>query len=122
MKNSNQTATLLICLLILMMGTACNQGSQPTVKISPQATPAKHYQLRGKVVSIDQQSKMVNIDSEAIPGFMEAMTMPYRVKPESELDQLHPGDAITGDLVVQDDGAWLENITVTGHAPASAAK
>ena len=117
-----KTATLLICLLILMIGAACNQGSQPTVKVSPQVTPAKHYQLKGKVVNIDQQSKMVNIDCEAIPGFMEAMTMPYKVNPESELDKLHAGDTITGDLVVQDDGAWLENVTVTGHAPASAAK
>lgn len=100
----------------------CNQSSQPTVQATPQVAPAKRYQLKGKVVSIDKQGKMVNIDSEAIPGYMDAMTMPYTVKPESELDTLHSGDIVTGDLVVQDDNAWVENITVTGHSTQPAAK
>ena len=77
---------------------------------------AKRYHLKGKVVSIDKQSKMANIDSEAIPDFMDAMTMPYNVKPESDLDKLKAGDAITADVVVQDEKAWLENIAVTGAA------
>ena len=68
---------------------------------------------------MDAKSKMLNVDSENIPDFMPAMTMPYEVKPESQLDKLKPGDAITADVVVQDDKAWLENIAVTGHtAPA----
>ena len=80
---------------------------------------SKQFHLKGKVVSIDDRAKMVNVDSEAIPDFMDAMTMPYKVKPESELDKLHPGDAITADLLVQDEGAWIENINSTGH-PVSA--
>jgi Cu/Ag efflux protein CusF len=44
------------------------------------------------------------------------MTMPYNVKPESDLDKLKPGDAITADVVVQDEKAWLENIAVAGPA------
>src|SRR5215813_8385310 len=76
---------------------------------------AKRYHLKGKVVSIDKQGKMANIDSEAIPDFMGAMIMPYNVKPESRLDQLKPGDAINADVVVQDEKAWLENVMVTGH-------
>jgi protein SCO1/2 len=59
---------------------------------------------------------MVNVDSEAIPGFMDAMTMPYKVKPDSELDKLHPGDVVTADLLVQDEGARLEHVEVTGHS------
>lgn len=62
---------------------------------------------------------MANIDSEAIPGFMEAMTMPYKVKPEGELDKLSPGDTITADLLVQDENAWIEKVVVTGHASSS---
>jgi protein SCO1 len=95
-------------LLTMLVGAAisCTKKSDN----SQSAIPGKHYQLKGKVVSIDQRGKMVNIDSEAIPGFMEEMTMPYQVKPESELNQLHPGDSITADLIVQDENAWLENI------------
>ena len=102
------------------MTASCNKGTQPTVQMPAKVTPAKRYHLKGKVVSVDKQSNMLNVDSEAIPDFMGAMTMPYQVKPESELNKLLPGDAITADVVVQDDKAWLENIAVSGHsAPAS---
>lgn len=102
---------LLICSLVL--STACNKRSAE----STSQAHAKEFHLKGKVVSIDDRAHMVNVDSEAIPGFMDAMTMPYKVKPESELEQLHPGDAITADLLVADDGAWLQSINVVAHSP-----
>ena len=107
---------ILICLTALF-AVACNEKSQPTVTAPPQVTPqAKRYHLKGKVVSIDKKSKMLNVDAEDIPDFMPAMTMPYEVKPESQLDTVRPGDAITADVVVQDEKGWLENIAVTGHS------
>lgn len=105
--------TLLICVPALMICIACNHGSPANP--SPERTSAKRYHLKGKVVSIDKQAHMLNVDGEAIPGFMSAMTMPYNVKPESELDKLASGESITADVVLQGDSAWLENITVTGH-------
>jgi len=110
---TNSKALTFICLAIAL-STGCNKG--PNRPAAQQvSTTAKRYHLKGKVVSIDEQSKMANIDSEAIPDFMGAMIMPYNVKPESQLDQLKPGDAISADVVVQDEKAWLENIIVTGH-------
>lgn len=53
---------------------------------------------------------------------MDAMIMPFKVKPESELDKLHPGDSITADLLVQDEGAWIENINVPGHSSQQKSK
>jgi protein SCO1 len=110
-----RTILLLLATILGVSGVSCNK--KPTESASQ--TPAKQYHLKGKVVSIDQRAKMLNVDSEAIPGFMDAMTMPYTVKPENELDKLHPGDVITADLLVQDEGAWLQNITVTGHSSAT---
>jgi Cu/Ag efflux protein CusF len=113
MKNSN--ALTCICLAIAL-SAGCNKtpdsGAPTTAQTS---SAAKRYHLKGKVVSVDSKSKMANIDSEAIPDFMDAMIMPYVVKPESELDKLKPGDSITADVVVQDEKAWLENIAVTGN-------
>src|SRR6266576_615180 len=104
-------------LLLLAALIACNKPSnQPSVQQPATSSTAKRYHLKGKVVSIDKQGKMANIDSEAIPDFMGAMTMPYTVKPESDLDKLKPGDSVTADVVVQDEGAWLENIVVTSPA------
>jgi protein SCO1 len=103
-------------LICLMFSVSCNKPNAPAGQATPAAPAAKRYHLKGKVLAVDQKSKMLNVDGEDIPGFMTAMTMPYEVKPETELDKLKPGDAITADVVVQDDKAWLENIAVTGHA------
>jgi Cu/Ag efflux protein CusF len=109
--------------LLLVTLVACNKdANQPTVAVPPQATAAKRYHLQGKVVSVDKRANMLNVDGEAIPGLMAAMTMPYNVKPETQLDKLSPGDAITADVVVQGDNSWLENIAVTGHSSAPASK
>lgn len=105
-----------LCLLIAALTLGCNKTSQQT------AQNAKRYHLKGKVVSVDKRANMVNVDGEDIPGFMGAMTMPYQVKPAGELDKLSAGDAITADVVVQDDNSWLENVLVTAHVTAGAPK
>jgi protein SCO1/2 len=63
----------------------------------------KVYHLRGKVVSTDAAKGEVTLNHEAIPGFMDAMTMPYKLKDASILSELHPGDVITADLLVSQD-------------------
>ena len=117
---TNSKALTYICLAIALT-TSCNKTSPQPAGQQVTAAQAKRYHLKGKIVSIDKQSKMANIDSEAIPDFMDAMTMPYQVKPETELDKLKPGDAITADVVVQDEKYWLENISLVG-SPAGEKK
>jgi protein SCO1/2 len=122
--NSLLKFSILTALAVL---TGCNKNStqqpaQTSAQTSTQTSSVKHYQLKGKVISIDKRGNMANIDAEAIPGFMDAMTMPYPVKPESDLDKLKPGDLVTADVVVTEDNSWLENIAVTGHEDAAKAK
>ena len=88
----------LACALLV----GCHSGTQP----SPQAGQApnfKVYKLRGKVVSTNAATGEVTVDHEAIPGFMDAMTMPYKLKDASIVGELHPGDVITADLLVSQD-------------------
>jgi len=73
----------------------------------------KRYALSGKVVSTDVKASQLVVNHKAIPGFMEAMIMPYRVKDASSLQSLAPGDEIAADVVVQGSDYWLENIRVT---------
>lgn len=119
MKRFTTYATLFFALVTLL---ACAKSPKELMETGEKNGAAKRYHLKGKVVSIDKRSKMANIDAEAIPGFMDAMTMPYSIKPEGELDKLSPGDAITADVIVEDDKAWLENIAVTQHSGSSAPK
>jgi protein SCO1/2 len=84
------------------------------------ASPAyKVYKLRGKVVSTDAARGEVTLNHEAIPGFMEAMTMPYKLKDASILSELHPGDVITADVLVSPDpnaDYLLDHIVVVAQA------
>src|SRR5579883_3222984 len=91
---------LVVALLpVGMMG--CNSKPQPTVSSAPAqaTTDAKRYHLEGTVVSIDRQQKRVVVDGKDIPGFMAAMTMPYRVADDQTLDRVKPGDHINADIV-----------------------
>ncbi len=88
-------------------------------------TPAaKRYPFTGRVVSIDTQAQSAVIDGDAIPGFMDAMPMPYKFKPPATLNHLHPGDSISAEVVIvqskNDDAPpdyWVENVKVVAHAP-----
>ena len=112
-----QLATTIVLLLAILTFGSCNKATQPAHEAA-----TKRYHLKGKVISVDKRAKMVNIDGEAIPDFMDAMIMPYPIKPADELDKLSPGDAITADVVVDGYNSWLENIVVTGHSAATTTK
>jgi protein SCO1 len=113
-----------ILLLALLLLSACHSNSQ---------SAAKRYPFKGRIIVISPQSQSAIIDGDAIPGFMEAMAMDYKIKPASLLSQLASGDTITAEVVViQPDPKnsdappdyWLENVKVTSHAatPAAAPK
>jgi protein SCO1/2 len=77
------------------------------------------YHLRGKVVSTDAVHGIVVLDHEAIPGFMEAMTMPYQLKDPSIVSELNPGDVITADVLVSksaEETVVLDHIVVVAQA------
>jgi protein SCO1/2 len=79
----------------------------------------KVYKLRGKVVSTDAAKGDATLNHEAIAGFMEAMTMPYKVKDANILSELHPGDVITADVLVSRDpnaDVLLDHIVVVAQA------
>ena len=48
----------------------------------------------GKIIAVLPDSEQVVVDHKAINGFMEAMTMGYKVNPTSLLDDVHAGDQV----------------------------
>jgi protein SCO1/2 len=79
----------------------------------------KTYPIRGKIVSINGANVM--LDHEAVPGFMDAMTMSYKLKDPSIVSELHPGDRITATLLVSQDSdgfntVLLDKIVVIAQA------
>ena len=87
------------CVLATAALAGCHSSSTqgPQSSASPQYTV---YHLRGKIVSTDVPHGIIVVDHEAIPGFMDAMTMPYQLKDPTIASDLHPGDTITADVLV----------------------
>jgi protein SCO1 len=101
-------------MLAAALVTGCHSKPAPDAPASPTSS-YKTYSLRGKIVSTDAKTGEITVSHQAIPGFMEAMTMPYRVKNRNIVSDLHPGDVITADLLVsQSDDAdvYLDHIVV----------
>jgi protein SCO1/2 len=108
---------LIIFISVIVLFTACQKPSTNTGAPSP---TAKRYELRGKVISIDKAKKEATIEHQDIPGYMEAMTMPFPIRQDSVWDVLTPGSEIRADLVVDNANAqfWLENLSISA-APAA---
>ena len=110
---SRLVLTSVVLLLTVFMG--CNR--------------TKRYPLQGVVVAKNTAINEITVDHKDIPGFMAAMTMPYRVKDPAVVQELQPGDKIAAEVVVGRDPSdyWLEDVRITdesgrnqGKAPAAA--
>ena len=95
-------------LLAMLIVTACNRTE-----------PTKQYQLQGQILDVKPDTKEVLVRHGDIPGFMPAMTMPYKVEDATLLAGKQPGDLITATLVVGETEAHLSRIDTTGHAPVA---
>jgi protein SCO1/2 len=105
---------LLFAMVLLVAG--CRHASTPSVPGN-----LVHFAMRGKVVATDTGTGEVTLDHEAIPGFMDAMIMPYKLAQPNVLSELHPGDRIAAQLdVVKDAGGFhdarLNQIVIVAQA------
>ncbi|HTS59545.1 MAG TPA: copper-binding protein, partial [Terriglobales bacterium] len=82
---------LAIIIASFSFATACHPG-------------AKRYHMRGQVMDKNVATNEITIDHEDIPGFMAAMTMPYKVKDPAVVQEVEPGDKIAADVVTTTDG------------------
>jgi protein SCO1 len=83
----------------------------------------QEYVLKGEVRKVEKEAREVTLRHEAIPGFMEAMTMPFHIENPATLDDIRAGDQVEGKLrVVRKNGEisnyQLFDLTVTKPALA----
>ena len=109
-KPSSATLFGIAALLCVSFIAACGSGSD---------SGGKRYALTGRVMRVDRSTNTVIVDGDAIPGYMDAMEMPYQVTDPKLLDPLTVGDQIKADVVVTSDGTHLENIVVTKKGDAT---
>jgi protein SCO1/2 len=91
-------------LLLLTFFAACNRTHR--------------YPMQGEVVATNEAAGEITVNHGDIPGFMEAMAMPYRVKDRASIQQIRPGDKIAAEVVVGSDRSdyWLENVRITDES------
>ena len=104
----------LACFLVSVCG--CHTRSKEGAANHSAASSQKQYSVRGKVISVDAKDGVISLDTEAIPGFMEAMAMAYTLENPSEASELHPGDKITAQLQITGQGAVLSEIDILQQA------
>jgi len=117
---------LLSVVALTLAGCRPSPSPAPPRTESPAATSSetstadtRSYPVRGRVVAIHGPDLV--LDHEAIPGFMDAMTMSYKLKDPSIVSELHAGDRITANLLVHKDpdgfnNELLDNIVITAQA------
>lgn len=85
----------------------CNEAAATTDNAKPD--DAKRYPLKGVIVDIHADRSSLLVKHEAIPGYMMAMTMLFKVD-AATLQAAQKGQAITATLVERGDGLWLEDV------------
>ena len=90
-------------LLAVLLAVLAGCGERP-------AQNERVYPLKGTIVGRDAHDNTLRVDHEAIPGFMEAMTMEYSVR-GAKVAQLPPNKTrVEARLHVTDDGYWLTDV------------
>jgi len=70
----------------------------------------QRYSVKGLVLKLDPVHKSLVVSSDAIPGYMGAMTMPYSVRDAKDLQGIRAGMLVDFTLVVGADTSYAEGI------------
>jgi protein SCO1/2 len=95
-------------LALLALGLAACSRAPHTP--APRSEMARDFQVRGVLRAINFAEQTVTVEHEDIPGFMPAMTMPFKVKTMAEVEPLKASDPIAFRLVVNDKTSWIEGV------------
>ena len=93
----NRVRRLITVLALAVLATAVCVG---------QAAPAKKsYTFHVKVEAVDESAKSLKVNGEKVTGWMDAMTMSYKIDDAPILKKVKAGDEITatvydGDMVL----------------------
>ncbi|MGI8732251.1 MAG: SCO family protein [Pyrinomonadaceae bacterium] len=94
---------LVLIILSLFVLTSCRKDT----------SNQKHYDIKGKVLTVEQDKHLITVAHEDIKDYMPSMTMPFTLREDWAFEVLVPGDQITATLVVDGTQSWLENIVIT---------
>jgi len=111
-EGTKSTKGIIVVLLVMCVwfGVSCHRSGNE-----------KRFELKGKVMAVEPEKHLVTVSHGDIVGYMPAMTMPFTVRNESDLQFLAPDDQITATLVVNGSHVWLEDLIITRQSANTAA-
>ena len=80
------------------------------------ATLIRLLGLPPSIRKLVEEGKTVVIYHEEIPGYMQAMAMPFQVKDPSLLEGVKPGDQVHFSYIVTQEKSWIESMEKTRDA------
>jgi len=107
MLDSRKIMCFIVMAIVIVIPTFVSACRQRPIE------PEQRYPIKGTVVSVDKHGATVTISHEEIPGYMEAMAMPFKLKDERLLSDMAEGDRVQATLVVAGLKSWLEDVVVT---------
>ena len=90
-------------LCIALALAACDRSDKPDAG-------ARHYEARGIVRGFAPDRTTIDVEHEAIPGFMPSMTMPFTARDSKQIAGFNIGDAISFRLTVTERDSWIDQI------------
>ena len=93
-----------LLLALVSLAPACGRKAE-----SPRAE-LRHYEVRGVVRGLPPDPQTIEVEHEAIPDFMPAMTMPFVLRDKNARAALKPGDAISFRLNLTAEDSWIDQI------------
>lgn len=78
---------------------------------------AARHEGRGLVLKIDSAAATLTVSHDDIPGYMDAMVMPFTVRDAKKLSEVRPGDRIGFRLNVRNDRSWIDRLQLLSAAP-----
>lgn len=101
-------------------GAEADAGVQAAA--APESVRVQSYAATGVVRSVTPSGSHAVIAHDDIPGFMDAMTMPFPVEAPEVMEGVVPGDTIGFRFTVGPDGILLRQVEAAGDAAGEAAR
>ena len=80
--------------------------------IPAQPLAQARHAIRGMVLTVDAARKTIVVSHDSVPNVMPAMTMPFEVRSQRELDGLVPGAVVSFTLVVSKESSHAEGLRI----------
>jgi protein SCO1/2 len=109
LKGTVKFSRVVLALALAVSAASCREKSKAA------AAEARRFPLKGIVRQVDTARSEITVEHEAVPNYMDGMTMSFPVRDDPQVMRLiRPGDRIEATLVVEKERYWLEKILTRG--------